>query len=142
LSFKPGFVARPGFFSRAASGVTNGAFHDMGLGWWSLNVGTASCRTNSLPLQVTGSTRPVKLAVSRFQSLVWIQIDVTDDEIIIQCNNTQDMVATELVERGVPKNRIRLAFLPPEYQEFADMRQDNARVDSSLAALELTLSGQ
>ncbi len=45
-----------------------------------------------------------------------IHIDICDDLIVIQCNDTEDLIATELVEMGIPREKIRLGFLPPEVQ--------------------------
>ncbi len=48
-----------------------------------------------------------------------VHIDIREGNIIIQANNTEDFVASRLVEMGVPAERIFLSFLPPEYQAFA-----------------------
>lgn len=48
-----------------------------------------------------------------------VHIDICDDGVIIQCNDTEDLIATELVEMGIPRERIVLGFLPPEVQEDA-----------------------
>ena len=53
--------------------------------------------------------------------LCLVHIDICDDAIIIQCNNTEDMIATELVKMGLPGEKIRLGFLPPESQAFSDL---------------------
>ena len=37
-----------------------------------------------------------------------------DDAVVIECNDTEDLLATELVESGIPQDRIFLGFLPPE----------------------------
>lgn len=42
-----------------------------------------------------------------------IHIDVCDDTVIIQANNTESEIDTELIEMGVPKEKIRLGFIPP-----------------------------
>jgi hypothetical protein len=43
-----------------------------------------------------------------------IKIDICDEMIVIQCNNTEDLIATELEEMGIPQHKICLGFLPPE----------------------------
>lgn len=50
-----------------------------------------------------------------------VHIEIVDNHVVIHCNNTEDMIATELVELGVPAAKIRLGFLPPEYQEYANL---------------------
>lgn len=53
--------------------------------------------------------------------LCLVHIDLEDDIIIFQCNNTEDMLATELIKMGVPKEKIRLGFLPAEVQMFLEL---------------------
>jgi hypothetical protein len=48
-----------------------------------------------------------------------VHIDICDEIVIIQCNDTEDLIATELVEMGIPRERIVLGFLPPEVQDDA-----------------------
>ena len=43
-----------------------------------------------------------------------VHIDIVDGKIWIQKDNTEDGVALELVEAGIPKSQIVLAFRPPE----------------------------
>jgi hypothetical protein len=43
-----------------------------------------------------------------------IHIDIRNGKIIIQHDGTPDAIAEILVERGVPRDRIVLAFKPPE----------------------------
>jgi hypothetical protein len=56
--------------------------------------------------------------------LCLVHIDITGDEVIIQCNNTEDMVATKLVKAGIPQNKIRLGFLPPGSQTFVEEQSE------------------
>ncbi|MCP4648535.1 MAG: XisI protein [PVC group bacterium] len=46
--------------------------------------------------------------------LCLLHIDIVGETIIIQCNNTEDMVASELVQMGILKEHIGLGFIPPE----------------------------
>ncbi|MDM8558305.1 XisI protein [Candidatus Parabeggiatoa sp. HSG14] len=46
--------------------------------------------------------------------LCLLHMDIVDETIIIQCNNTEDRVASELVQMGIPKEHIGLGFIPPE----------------------------
>ncbi|MGI8980880.1 MAG: XisI protein [Pirellulaceae bacterium] len=43
-----------------------------------------------------------------------IHVDIVEGKIWIQCNNTDRLLADELVEAGVPKEDIVLAFHPAE----------------------------
>lgn len=52
--------------------------------------------------------------------LCLVHIDICDDMIVIQCNNTEDMIADELEELGIPRHKICLGFLPPEVRVFAN----------------------
>jgi hypothetical protein len=65
--------------------------------------------------------------------LCLVHIEIRDDLVIIQCNNTEDEVATELVNMGVPAENIRLEFLPPANQEFSVLRNSNSSIDRVLA---------
>jgi hypothetical protein len=47
-------------------------------------------------------------------------ISLEDDIVVLQCNNTEDLIATELVKRGIPKEKIRLSFLPSGVQMFSE----------------------
>ncbi len=53
---------------------------------------------------------------------VVIHIDIIDDKIWIQKDNTEEGVVTNLLEAGIPKEDIVLGFHPPKvrpYTEFA-----------------------
>ncbi len=52
--------------------------------------------------------------------LCLVHIDICDETIMIQCNNTEDMVATELVDMGIPRENIGLGFIPPEARPYAE----------------------
>lgn len=45
-----------------------------------------------------------------------VHIDICDDLVVIQCNDTEDLIASELVDLGIPREKIRLGFLPSEVQ--------------------------
>ncbi len=47
-----------------------------------------------------------------------IHIDICDDMVIIQCNDTEDLIGTELANMGIPKEKICLGFLPPETHSY------------------------
>ncbi|HLV81739.1 MAG TPA: XisI protein [Chthonomonadaceae bacterium] len=43
-----------------------------------------------------------------------LHIDIRDGKVVIQHDGTPDAVAEILAERGIPRDRIVLAFKPPE----------------------------
>ena len=43
-----------------------------------------------------------------------IHIDICDDKVMIQANNTEYLIDNELIDRGISKEKIIFAFLPPE----------------------------
>ena len=47
-----------------------------------------------------------------------IHIEICEHEIVIQCNDTEDLLVTELVEMGIPQEKIRLGFVSPEAQAY------------------------
>lgn len=49
-----------------------------------------------------------------------LHIDIKDEKIWIQQNLTEDLVATELVEKGVPKHDIVLGFQSAFKRQFTD----------------------
>jgi hypothetical protein len=63
-----------------------------------------------------------------------VHIDIRGDLITVQCNNTEDEVATELVKMGVPADRIRLAFLPPAAQLFSVTREHSTSDANAIVA--------
>lgn len=51
---------------------------------------------------------------------VLTHIDLRDDQVWIQHDNTEDGIATELTQAGIPKNHIVLGFRPPEVRPYTD----------------------
>ena len=49
-----------------------------------------------------------------------IHIDIRDGKVWIQYDGTEDGVAEELVKAGIPRDRIVLAFKPPEVRKYTD----------------------
>ncbi len=43
-----------------------------------------------------------------------VHIDIVDGKLWIQNDNTEHGIATELVQAGIPKSHVVLAFRPPE----------------------------
>ncbi|RKZ52502.1 MAG: XisI protein [Candidatus Parabeggiatoa sp. nov. 3] len=46
--------------------------------------------------------------------LCLVHIDILGEKMVIQCNNTENQVMTELLEMGIPREKISCGFLPPE----------------------------
>ena len=49
-----------------------------------------------------------------------IHIDIKNNKIWLQWNSTEDDLAAELVEAGVPKEDIVLGLQAPEFRQFTD----------------------
>lgn len=49
-----------------------------------------------------------------------IHLEIIDNKIWIQCDNTEDGIANELVKAGIPKSDIVLAFHPPDLRKFTE----------------------
>ena len=49
-----------------------------------------------------------------------IHIDIRSGKVWIQYDGTEDGIAEELVEAGIPRDRIVLAFKPPEIRPYMD----------------------
>jgi hypothetical protein len=56
-----------------------------------------------------------------------IHVDIIDGKIWIQRDGTERGVARDLLEAGVPRERIVLAFRAPEAREAADLAEAPAR---------------
>jgi len=50
----------------------------------------------------------------RYEHGCTVHIDITDDKIWIQRDGTEDGIALDLENAGIPKDRIVLGFKPPE----------------------------
>lgn len=46
-----------------------------------------------------------------------ILIIIIGDRITIQCNDTEDSIVSELVEMGIPQEKIDLNFIHPQHRE-------------------------
>ncbi len=51
--------------------------------------------------------------------LCLVHIELRNNTIIIQANNTEEQLDDELVEMGIPREDIRLGLLPTDVQEYA-----------------------
>ena len=49
-----------------------------------------------------------------------LHLDIRDGKVWIQYDGTEAGIAEELVEAGIPRERIVLAFKPPEVRKFTD----------------------
>jgi hypothetical protein len=49
-----------------------------------------------------------------------LHVDLIDGKVWIQRDGTEDGIAKELLEAGIPRDRIVLGFHPPEVRPFTD----------------------
>lgn len=49
-----------------------------------------------------------------------LHVDIRDGKVWIQFDGTEDGIAEELVKAGIPRDRIVLAFKPPDVRKFTD----------------------
>lgn len=61
-----------------------------------------------------------------------LQVDITHDQIWIQYDGTEEGIATILVELGVPKTDIVLAFHSPYKRRFTEFGVGDEYLDSNL----------
>jgi hypothetical protein len=47
-----------------------------------------------------------------------VHIDICDDTVIIQANNTEDLIDEDLMAQGIPSDKICLGLLPPDVREY------------------------
>lgn len=47
-----------------------------------------------------------------------VHIDICDDIVVIQANNTENLIDEELVARGIPQDKICLGLLPPDVRDY------------------------
>jgi hypothetical protein len=46
-----------------------------------------------------------------------VHIDICDDRVVIQANNTEDLIDEELVALGIPRDKVCLGLLPPDVRD-------------------------
>ncbi|HAO21352.1 MAG: hypothetical protein BWK80_43350 [Desulfobacteraceae bacterium IS3] len=61
--------------------------------------------------------------------LCLVHIDICNDMIVIQANNTEDLIDAELIEMGIPKEKICLGLLPPDVRTYV-VRHEQTRSES------------
>ncbi|MEB3343190.1 XisI protein [Okeania sp.] len=49
-----------------------------------------------------------------------IHVEIINNQVWIQCDNTEDGIADELVKEGIPKKDIVLGFHEPEVRKYTD----------------------
>ncbi len=59
-----------------------------------------------------------------------VHIDICGDLVIIQANNTEDLIDEELIEHGIPKDKICLGLLPPDVREYLIQPNNHERHDT------------
>ncbi len=55
--------------------------------------------------------------------LCLVHLDICDDMIVIQANNTEDGIDEELIDLGIPRENICLGVLPPEVRKDLSQRR-------------------
>ena len=55
---------------------------------------------------------------NRFVYQISLHFDIINDKIWIQQNNTDILIADELIARGVPKSDIVLGFIPEQFRSY------------------------
>lgn len=62
-----------------------------------------------------------------------IHIEICDETVVIQANNTEDPIDTDLIEMGIPKEKICLGFIPADFRAYAEQhsreRQDTDTIE-------------
>jgi len=53
-----------------------------------------------------------------------VHIDIIGDKVVIQENNTEDLLKTELIEMGIPADKIELGFIPAKAWQFAQQTDE------------------
>jgi hypothetical protein len=54
-------------------------------------------------------------------------IEIRGDLIVIQANNTEDPLDTALIDMGIPKEKICLGFIPPDFRAYTAQHAQPAR---------------
>ncbi|MFN8488601.1 MAG: XisI protein [Caldilineaceae bacterium] len=61
--------------------------------------------------------------------LCLIHIEICDGFLIIQCNNTEDLIIDELEALGISRQKIILGFLPPEIRTLEALHEREVRLE-------------
>lgn len=61
-----------------------------------------------------------------------IHIEIDDETVVIQANNTEDPIDTDLIEMGIPKEKICLGFIPADFRAYAE-QQSHERQNSDIS---------
>ncbi len=59
-----------------------------------------------------------------------VHIDIRDNMVIIQANNTEDSIDEDLITQGIPEDTICLGLLPPDVREYRS--QSHAQVPKQM----------
>ena len=49
-----------------------------------------------------------------------VHIEIVDETVVIEANNTEDSVDKELIALGVPEENISLGFVPADFRAYAE----------------------
>ncbi|NER03512.1 MAG: XisI protein [Okeania sp. SIO3C4] len=50
-----------------------------------------------------------------------VHIDIVGDNIIIQCNDTEESIVEKLVEMGISQENISLNFIHPQHRDYLEI---------------------
>ena len=60
-----------------------------------------------------------------------LHISIENEIIVIHANNTEDPIDTDLAEMGIPKEKIRLGFVPADFRAYAEQHsQEIQNIDN------------
>ena len=56
-----------------------------------------------------------------------VHIEIVDETVVIETNNTEDSIDKDLIALGVPEENISLGFVPADFRAYAE--QHSQRID-------------
>jgi len=62
--------------------------------------------------------------------LCLVHINICDEQVVIQCNNTEDLLIDELEEIGILRQQICSGFLPPEMRALVEEREAQSELEA------------
>lgn len=66
-----------------------------------------------------------------------IHIEICDETVVIQANNTEAPIDTDLIEMGIPKGKICLGFIPEDFRAYTEQHSsERDNIDTTQASTE------
>ena len=53
-----------------------------------------------------------------------VHIDICDDQVIIQWNDTEDLLDEDLINMGIPTHHICLGMIPPDVRAYNEQQRE------------------